>query len=151
MHIREATETDRPALLRLLRQIADCASDRYYTPDSSDEDVLAILDDCKIFVIDQDGLIIGMNAIQILDLSEHPKAPYRKMAFIMAFGIDDSERRCGHGSTLFQYMRQYLSNEDVEYLSLNVHATNIAAQEFYKKIGLSIISMSMSQSIKRTS
>lgn len=89
--------------------------------------------------------LIGINAVQIVDWPEHTRAHHGKMAFIMAFGVEEIERRRGYGAALFDHMRKWLSEEDVDLISLNVSAANEAAQAFYRKMGLTARSVQMDQ------
>ncbi|MGR9399907.1 N-acetyltransferase family protein [Rhizobium leguminosarum] len=148
MIIREAKLDDRLTILRLLRQIASCSNDSQYGPSASDEKLLDLLEKCNTFVLEQYGRLVGINAVQIVDLSQYPQSPYRKMAFIMAFGVEEVERRRGHGTALFDYVRNWLSVEEVDLLSLNVSAANKAAQAFYRRMGLTARSVQMEQALK---
>jgi ribosomal protein S18 acetylase RimI-like enzyme len=145
MIIRKATLDDRTAMLRLLRQIAFCSNDSQYGPDTSDEKLFELLEKCNTFVLEHDSRLIGMNAVQIVDLSQYPQSSYRRMAFIMAFGIEEGERRRGCGTVLFEHVRDWLSVEMVDLLSLNVSASNKATQAFYQRMGLTARSVQMEQ------
>jgi ribosomal protein S18 acetylase RimI-like enzyme len=149
MFIRDANADDTSTILRLLRQIADCSNDAEYGPDSSDENMLGVIENCKTFVLGMNDRIIGINAVRIVDLCEHPRSRYQKMAFIMAFGIDEVERRRGYGVALFDHMHKWLCEEKVDFISLSVSASNEAAQAFYRQMGLAARSVQMDQSLKR--
>ncbi|MBN8954717.1 MULTISPECIES: GNAT family N-acetyltransferase [unclassified Rhizobium] len=148
MLIREAAAEDTPVLLRLLRQIASSSNNIDYGADTSDEEMLVIIQDCTTFVLQKGGGVVGLNAIQLVDLSGHPRSRYKKMAFIMAFGVDEIERRQGFGTALFEHMRHWLAEKEVDYLSLNVSFSNEAAQAFYRRMGLIERSLYMEQSLR---
>ncbi|GAB4070485.1 GNAT family N-acetyltransferase [Ancylobacter sonchi] len=147
MLIRPATPADEAAILGLLRQIAAEADEPDYGPQCSDARLLEVIDQCRTLVMERDGAVIGMSAVRVLDFSEHPDAPGAKAAFLMAFGIETSQRRRGHGAALFAAMRALLGEEGVEALSLNVSAANEAAQHFYRRMGLAVRSMHMGMSL----
>ncbi|NKL37765.1 GNAT family N-acetyltransferase [Rhizobium leguminosarum bv. viciae] len=149
MFIRDANADDTAAMLRLLRQIAACSNDAEHGPGSSDEQLLGVIENCRTFVLGKNDQLIGINAVRIVDLSEHPRSRYRKMAFIMALGVEDIERRRGYGAALFDHMRKWLSEEEVDLISLNVSASNEAAQAFFRRMGLAARSVQMDQSLKR--
>lgn len=84
-----------------------------------------------------------MNALRILDLSEHKAVRYRKMAFIMAIGILETERRRGHGTALVNHMWDWLAERKIQLVSLNVLARNESAQMFYRSAGFETVSLGM--------
>jgi GNAT superfamily N-acetyltransferase len=148
MIIREATLDDRTTILQLLRQIASCSNDSQYGPDANDEKLLELLEKCSTFLLERDGRPIGINAVQIVDLSQYPQSSYGRIGFIMAFGVEEAERRRGYGTVLFDHVRDWLSVEKVGLLSLNVSASNNVAQAFYQKMGLTARSVQMEQALK---
>lgn len=148
MLIRDAHTNDTVAILRIIRQMAAYSDDDEYGPESSNEQLLTIIEDCKIFVLDLNGQVVGVNAVRIIDLSECTQSRYRKMGFIMAFGIEGTQRRKGYGSALFEHMRKWLIEENVSLLSLNVSASNETAQAFYRRMGLVTRSMQMEQTLE---
>ncbi|MCB4767540.1 GNAT family N-acetyltransferase [Ancylobacter sp. Lp-2] len=152
MLIRPATPADEGAILRLLRQIATEADEPDYGPDCGEVRLLEVIEGCRTLVVEQDGAVIGMSAVRVLDFSgrpdaKHPDPPCAKAAFLMAFGIEAAQRRRGHGTTLFAAMRALLDEEGVEALSLNVSAANEAAQHFYRRMGLAVRSMHMAMEL----
>ncbi|MBY3344198.1 GNAT family N-acetyltransferase [Rhizobium laguerreae] len=94
-------------------------------------------------MLGRDDQLIGINAVRIVDLSEHPRSRYRRMAFITAFGVEEIERRRGYGTALFDHMRKWSSEEEVDLISLNVSASNEVAQAFYRRMGLAPRSVQM--------
>ncbi|MBS7543973.1 GNAT family N-acetyltransferase [Ancylobacter oerskovii] len=143
MLVRDATSADEAAIIGLLRQIAAEADEPDYGPSCSDERLLQLIEQCRTMVIERDGTVIGLSAVRLLDFSQRPDAPYPREAFIMAFGIDEAHRRRGYGAALFEAMRRWLKEEDAGALSLNVSAANMAAQGFYRRMGLSPRSVHM--------
>lgn len=147
MLVRHATPADETALIGLLRQIAAEADEPDYGPTCSDERLLQVVDQCRTLVMEREGAVIGMSAVRMLDFSGHPDAPGSKAAFLMAFGIEASQRRRGYGAALFAAMRAGLEEEGVEALSLNVSAANTAAAHFYRRMGLAVRSLHMATSL----
>lgn len=144
IQIRTANEQDTHAILRLLRQIGSVVATNTDV-DMSDEELLGIVRDCTTFLIEQDGPIIGMNAVRIVDVSGQRNARFRKFAFIMAIGVDEAKRRQGHGTALVNHMLEWLPQQGVDMVCLNVSAQNIAAQSFYQRTGFGTTSMQMSR------
>ncbi len=60
-------------------------------------------------------------------------------ATICRIGIKDNERHKGYASLLIQESEKYLKKENVEFYTLEVRESNIAAINLYKKNGFSII------------
>ena len=142
--IRTANEQDTHAILRLLRQIGSVAAT---TTDAEmgEEELLGIVRDCTTFLIEEDGQIVGMNAVRIVDGSGQKNARFRKFAFIMAIGVDEAKRRQGYGTALVNHMLEWLPQRGVDMVCLNVSAQNIAAQSFYQRMGFGTTSMQMSR------
>jgi len=106
MIIGAAKLADKAAILQLLRQIASCSNDIQHGPNVSNEKLLNLLEGCETFVLEQNGRLVAINAVQIVDLSRHPQAPYRMMAFSMVFGVEEIERRRGHGTSALRPLAQ---------------------------------------------
>jgi ribosomal protein S18 acetylase RimI-like enzyme len=146
--IRHSHNEDTPSILRLLRQIAACSDHSELGAASSDEQLLELLKDCTVFLLDVEGEVVGINAVQILDLSQHAHAPHTKIGFVMAFGVDETERRNGYGSALMEHMRTWMAGEGVDLVSLNVSASNQMAQAFYRSVGFETRAVQMEQILK---
>ncbi|HEY0124169.1 MAG TPA: GNAT family N-acetyltransferase [Rhizobium sp.] len=147
--IRHSNKEDIPSILRLLRQIA-AYSDNHSElgPASSDEQLLKMLKECTIFLLEAEGRVVGINAVQILDVSQYAHPLHAKIGFVMAFGVDETERRNGYGSALMQHMREWIAGEGVNLISLNVSASNHAAQAFYRSVGFEARAVHMEQILK---
>lgn len=100
-------------------------------------------------MLEVDGRLVGINAVRIVSLPEHAQLHYRKMGFVMTLGIEEAERRKGHGSALFDHMRRWLSEEAVDLVSLSVAASNEAGQAFYRRMGFVPRSVQMEQLLQR--
>ncbi|MFB2552180.1 GNAT family N-acetyltransferase [Ensifer soli] len=146
MLIRDAAPADARLLLQLLRQIADSSEGLAHGPQTPDGELHAMLDQCRTFVVEEEGRVVGLNAVRVLDLADRlPGMQHRRMAFIVAFGVDRAERRRGYGAALFRHMREWLRDKGVTLLSLNVAASNQTAQAFYRRMGLEARSVQMEQ------
>lgn len=142
--IRVSREEDQPVILDLLRNIAsENAPESGSEAALDDRYLLGIIRDCTVFLLEHQGEIVGINALRILDLSEHKAARYPKVAFITAIGILETERRRGHGAALVSHMWGWLAEQKVQLVSLNVLARNEAAQMFYRSVGFETVSLGM--------
>ncbi|EJN06788.1 acetyltransferase [Phyllobacterium sp. YR531] len=112
--------------------------------------MLGIVRDCTTFLIEEDDQIVGMNAVRIVDVSGQKNARFRKFAFIMAIGVDEAKRRQGYGTALVNHMLEWLPQQDVDMVCLNVSAQNIAAQSFYQHMGFGTTFVQMSRLVSET-
>jgi ribosomal protein S18 acetylase RimI-like enzyme len=142
--IRAATDDDSGAITRILRQIwSAIPSDKPAEPGPSDEYLQSIVKGCEIFVIEKGKEVIGLNAVRVMDLSDREDAAFKKVAFMMAIGVDEMHRRQGAGTALVNHMRSWLACLNVEMVSLNVTAQNSTAAAFYSRMGFETMSMQM--------
>jgi ribosomal protein S18 acetylase RimI-like enzyme len=143
--IREATSNDRDSIVRLLRQIASAAERATSDAEPTDDQLMHIVRGCKVFVLEQEGAVVGMNALYLSRLSHRPEQPGFRAAFIMAVGVDEGCRRQGLGRMLMEHMWRWLEEEQVKLVTLNVAAQNDVAQLFYKNMGFEIDTLHMAK------
>ncbi|MBP1848320.1 ribosomal protein S18 acetylase RimI-like enzyme [Rhizobium petrolearium] len=142
--IRIATEDDEGAVTKLLRQIWWAnGQPEPEQAEPTDDYLRRIVNGCTIFLVEQDGQVVGMNAIRVLDATGHEGATFQKAAFIMAIGVDETKRRQGFGAALVDHMSHWAETEKIDMVSLNVAARNEAARAFYDRMGFDVWSLQM--------
>lgn len=154
--IRPATETDIPALNKLLKQVLNIHAQ--YRPDIfkkggtkySDEQLKTLLLDANkpIFVaLDEHKSVIGYIFCQYRKTEASSFLNECKYCFIDDICVDQEVRGKGVGTALFEYAKQQALQNDCAYIRLNVWAFNESAFHFYEKHGLSPLHIMMEQRI----
>ena len=150
MIIRKAEFKDIPALARLLHQVNDVHADgrpdifihgqRKYT----DEELKEVLSHsaCPVFVADNGGEVLGYAFCQLEDIRRHNLRP-EKTLYIDDICVDEAARGQGVGSRLYDYVNQYAADEGCRRITLNVWCLNPGAMEFYKKMGMEPLKITM--------
>ena len=142
--IRIATEADEGAVTKLLRQIwRAIGQPEPGQAEPTDDYLHRIVNGCTVFLVEQDGQVVGMNAIRVLDATGREGATFQKAGFIMAIGVDETKRRQGFGAALVEHMWHWAETEKIDMISLNVAVRNEAARAFYDRMGFEIWSVQM--------
>lgn len=152
MLVRKATETDIPSLARILHQVNDVHAEgrpdifimgqRKYT-DQQLEEILRN-DDTPVFVADDEGEVLGYAFCQIERTDRH-NLQKETMLFIDDICVDQTKRRGGVGSAIYDYVNQYAAAIGCRRITLNVWCFNNGAMEFYKKMGMEPLKITMEQ------
>ena len=142
---RKAMPRDLNALCDLRAQLAHDPMDKQmteYAPYSPQQDK-AWIDRCLrarnkvILVAEEQGKILAHAIVLIEKVSPKMRAyyTYDKKALLVHLYVDENYRRQGIGTALMKYTLQYLSQQAVEFVDLEVYPQNPEAIALYHKIG----------------
>jgi GNAT superfamily N-acetyltransferase len=142
MNIRLATPLDKQRVLSLLNQLGKINNERVpYSYDSkyekaeifgsSNYDTVMKMDDIKIFVIEDNDIIIGVASFFIMTDMINGE----KFAHIDDFIIDESHRRKGYGRKLMSGILKYAKVHEIGTVKLTSALELIEAHAFYEIIG----------------
>lgn len=101
-----------------------------------------------VLIAREENKIIGFAVISIEASPDFPSLVHRRFAYIHDFGIDQSEKRKGIGSLLFEACLKWAKEMDVNEVELNVWEFNEEAIAFYKKHSMKTISRKMRLAIQ---
>ena len=153
MLIRKAEAGDIPALAKLLHQVNDVHAkgrpdifvlgQRKY----NDEQLADILKDSlsPVFVAEE-GHVLGYAFCKIEETST-PNLQKEKMLYIDDICVGEAARRRGVGSALWDYVNRFASENGCRRITLNVWCLNPAAMEFYQKLGMEPLKITMEKLI----
>jgi ribosomal protein S18 acetylase RimI-like enzyme len=144
MEIREATQTDLPAIVELWKSMMDFHSNldsffarsrdghrnflEWATKEIGSEN-------SKLFVADSGVKILGYIKIQI---SEYPPLfDMKKFGMISDAVVTDEYRRQGIGEALFKQSMNWFKEKGIDRVELRVANVNPVAHGFWKKMGFS--------------
>lgn len=65
-----------------------------------------------------------------------------ELAQVARIGVDPAKRQKGYGSIIMKGMMDHARDNECEFISLDVRASNVAAQALYKKFGLIEVNVS---------
>ena len=146
--IRRAAGADIPALLLLLRQIAElhrAVRPDLFRPDASKytkKELSRILKDPArpvfVAVNAETGEVWGYVFCVIQDYSAERLLTAHKTLFIDDFCIDAAVRGRGTGRALFEHVRRYAEGIACHNITLNVWEFNKGALAFYEKLGMTV-------------
>lgn len=153
MIVRKAKSADIPALARLLHQVNDVHAkgrpdifvlgQRKY----SDDQLADILKDTlsPVFVA-EDGDVLGY-AFCVIQETSTPNLQKEKSLYIDDICVDEAARRGGVGSALWDYVNRFAAENGCRRITLNVWCLNPGAMEFYKKMGMEPLKITMEKLI----
>ncbi|MBQ5810003.1 MAG: GNAT family N-acetyltransferase [Clostridia bacterium] len=153
MIVRKAESADIPALARLLHQVNDVHAkgrpdifvlgQRKY----SDDQLADILKDTlsPVFVA-EDGDVLGY-AFCVIQETSTPNLQKEKSLYIDDICVDEAARRGGVGSALWDYVNRFAAENGCRRITLNVWCLNPGAMEFYKKMGMEPLKITMEKLI----
>ncbi len=155
--IRRAEEKDIERINALLYQVCNVHAEgrpdifirggKKYT---DDELKVILKDDSRpVFVYsDEDGIVQGY-AFCIYETGGHANAQYpRKVLYIDDICVDESMRRKGIASALYEYVLETAKESECDSVTLNVWKTNKGAQAFYESRGMQPLKTMMEQRLK---
>ena len=152
MIIRAAEKRDIPALARLLHQVNDVHAQgrpdifilgqRKYT----DDELLEVLSDASrpVFVAVTEQGVAGY-AFCIIEIADRHNLQPEKALYIDDICVDEANRGSGIGKGLYDYVNQYAKDIGCRRITLNVWTLNSGAMEFYKKMGMDPLKITMEQ------
>lgn len=101
-----------------------------------------------VLVARKENKIIGFAVISIEASPVFPSLVQRRFAYIHDFGVDQSEKRKGIGSLLFEACLKWAKEMKVNEVELNVWEFNEEAISFYEKHSMKTISRKMRLAIQ---
>lgn len=152
--IRRAVKSDAQGILRLLKQIASYHAELYPTMLRADgskysvEDIENMLDDSIIFVIEDDGELVGEAICKTRLIYSTPLNYGMKVLFIDDFCIDEERRKEGLGQQLMEKIKEYALEQNYNQIQLSCWQNNISAHSFYEKEGFSDLKRTMYLELK---
>ena len=151
MEIRRSENRDIPGLIALLKQVGQVHHE--IRPDlfrwgaqKYDEDALAQLladENRPIFVAVEDNTVLGYAFCVHNAWEDHGVFADRRELYVDDICVEESCRGRGVASALFEYVKAYAKDRDMDYITLNVWHGNDAAMRFYGKAGMTPRSMTM--------
>lgn len=100
-------------------------------------------DQSTVLIAREENKIIGFAVISIETSPVFPSLVQRRFAYIHDFGVDQSEKRKGIGSLLFEACLKWAKEMNVDEVELNVWEFNEEAIAFYRKHSMKTISRKM--------
>lgn len=143
MMIRLAEKSDLPRINELRRQVHELhAGGR---PDIFQSQFNAELADhiydiyanekSEIIVAEIDGKICGFAVVEFIEKPESPYSLARSFLRVVEFGVDKSCRRQGIGTQLFDYIKSFAAEKNLDTVELDVWEFNESALKFYESVG----------------
>ena len=144
MNIRSAENEDVNGIMKLLRQVNDIHAEG--RPDifikgltKYDEEGLKVIlnnPETPIFVaLDEDDILIGYCFCIVEDHSHYANLQPIKTLYIDDLCIDENQRGRHVGQKLFDYVKEYATDNGFYNLTLNVWSCNPSAHKFYEAMG----------------
>ena len=120
-----------------------CVRQRKY----SDDQLADILKDTlsPVFVA-EDGDVLGY-AFCVIQETSTPNLQKEKSLYIDDICVDEAARRGGVGSALWDYVNRFAAENGCRRITLNVWCLNPGAMEFYKKMGMEPLKITMEKLI----
>ncbi|MBI2518986.1 MAG: GNAT family N-acetyltransferase [Bdellovibrio sp.] len=100
-----------------------------------------------IFILNAEGADLGCAVVQIIKPPSIPIIVPRKYGLIDNIVVKESHRGKGLAKLLMEACHQWLRDEGIFIVELNVHEFNSTARNFYEKLGYETISRKMSRSL----
>ena len=144
-HVRKATEADIPRILELLVQVNmvhhNGRPDIFKGPTTkyNAEELAAIIADEKtpVFVsTDDNGRVTGHAFCIFKQVVGDILMTDIKTLYIDDICVDETVRKSGAGSALYNYVKEFARESGCYNITLNVWCCNPGAMEFYEKMGL---------------
>ncbi|MBO4265983.1 MAG: GNAT family N-acetyltransferase [Lachnospiraceae bacterium] len=144
MNIRRATESDIPAVLKMLSQVLELHADirpDIFIPNTtkySAEDLSAMfLDDSRpVYVAEDDGGVCGYAFCQLQDPPFTSTMIPHKIMYLDDLCVDESARGKHVGSALFEHVKSEAKRLGCYEVTLNVWEGNDKAINFYRFMGM---------------
>lgn len=89
----------------------------------------------SVLVCERNSTIVGFAVVKNVTLPESAYAVERKFLLIEEIGVDAKHRRCGVGTELINYVKDFARRSNLSRLQLDVWAFNDVANEFYSAQG----------------
>lgn len=147
MNIRKANANDIDAIDRIYNkiQLAEKASEAHvgweagvYPVRQTAEDALKRAD---LFVLEEDGLIIGSGIINQNQVDVYENANWRYKAdpsevmVLHALAIDPGKKGKGYGKAFIKFYEDYALINNCHYLRMDTNEKNKVARRFYRSLG----------------
>ncbi|WP_249310167.1 GNAT family N-acetyltransferase [Bacillus sp. FJAT-49736] len=145
--IRKGRETDIPSIVKMVQETVEIMKeenidqwdDTYPTAKIFEADIL----NESLFVLEEDGKVIGSITVDQNEPMEYKPVPWRKDENAFVFHrlvVSPHIRGKGHAAKLINYAEQYALKHGVPYMridtySLNKKAQNLFEKQGYKKVG----------------
>lgn len=97
--------------------------------------------DVTIFKAEDNDIICGYLVLRIKQLPEKFFVSTRK-GFIDSIGVDENHRRHGIGQQLIKAAEDYLKQQDIYTMEIEVYMFNNSAMTFYEKMGYETLVLS---------
>ena len=144
MNIRRATESDIPAVLKMLSQVLELHADirpDIFIPNTtkySAEDLSAMFrDDSRpVYVAEDDGAVCGYAFCQLQDPPFTSTMIPHKIMYLDDLCVDESARGKHVGSALFEHVKSEAKRLGCYEVTLNVWEGNDKAINFYRFMGM---------------
>ena len=91
-----------------------------------------------LFIAEDNNKVIGYCILCIYEIKNHPMFNDAININIEDFCVDKNFRKKGVGKKLFENIKIYAKENNVQYIELSVWEFNQNAIEFYKKMGMEI-------------
>ena len=129
MKIKTANEPNRQAVINLINELQKTSHNPMV--DIKTQQFEKILQDNhhKIFLIENDGLIIGLATFY-----SYPKISGQR-AVVEDFIVTANERGKGYGTKLLEYIKQYCKDNNIGVLNIASGFEHEKAHRFYEKNG----------------
>lgn len=125
----------------VFRQVESVMPEEYYTE-------LLEQEQSTVLIAREENKVIGFAVMSIEDSPKFPSLVHRRFAYIHDFGVDQSEKRKGIGSLLFEACLKWAKGMHVDEVELNVWEFNEEAIAFYKKQNMKTVSRKMRMAIQ---
>jgi ribosomal protein S18 acetylase RimI-like enzyme len=131
--IRQATQSDIPALVGLLQQLFGIEQDFEPDPEKQRAGLTQLLDapQAGVFVAESNGRILGMLTVQILIST----AEGGRVGQVEDVVVDQGDRGRGIGRAMLSHLRQWSMEQGLSRLQLLADRDNGLALDFYRKQG----------------
>ena len=156
MVIREATEADIPALIRLLHQVGDIH--HQIRPDIfpagtlkyNESELAELLEDRPVFVAMEGESCLGYCFCMLPTYRASRCSVARDELYIDDLCVDESARGQGVATALYRHVCGYAQEKGCAFVTLNVWQGNDNAQRFYEKMGMRPRSITMEHPLEDT-
>ena len=119
-----------------LDKICDIERRSFPSPWSRSSFLFSYHQNPKGFVVAiRDGEVVGYAIVGIEKSLELRKHRLRRRGHLLNLAVDQEFRRQGTGSALVEFIINYLREESVEDVWLEVRASNVAARKLYSSLG----------------
>ncbi|MDD6395703.1 MAG: GNAT family N-acetyltransferase [Firmicutes bacterium] len=143
MMIRLAEKADLPSINQLRLQVHELhAGGRpdIFQPQFNAEltdHIYDIYDDenSEIIAAEIDGKICGFAVVEFIEKPESPYSLARNFLRVVEFGVDKSCRRQGVGTQLFDYIKSFAAEKNLDTVELDMWEFNEGALKFYESVG----------------